>query len=953
MADSPGSVDLRRSDATAEHLRNPSFPAPNQLVSSHLLALSPNRALTIPLILTIGHSPKTWSLNPGLLTTSHASFDLTADSSLFISNCEQTQSISDGSLSRKSSPSTHEPACGDSENKSSIHPGLGDTGNELALKNGLPVDGLHSVDHEIAPMIDHAPEMKTVLNNVSEENSVASSLESINRLLETPDKGHEAAPQTTSSETEGEKRGSKTGATNREKNGNLYTSAKATKVAKVSPNEFSNSHETRASPAPYKDTGSPSDHCSQELSRISAAGSALMPHTPSRINSKPTTSASAEGSSATFDDLEFNHSSVLNDTRNQFDLDISPDHYQIKPNRDTLQAEARSRQSPWRNFRAKSEYPLSSGPKPFLYNKNISQGSETPGISSGAKVDELTKQLTNCKIQLKLYEKFLQDLIDNKTIEVGNLSNFSALENLDSSEMKPLTASEGAKNLVEMSSLVEDLYCSLEDYQNKWRDSDQKASALAQTIARCVSQLSKVLDGLGIHTETLDDMSSPEEYFSRALDILRERMDHPVESAPFQTSRKNSFISNLSDTSVKFRPESSTMALFSETGHSDYGKSGAFDQPYEPEVRVLAEENAQLRQELEELKKNSIPDHSYKSPSSLEKNVEKKLEEYQAVIDRLQKEVNEFKSMSRSGSVSDIDESFKNLYLQGGLEKLQNEYDCLLLEYRKAQEKAEDEVKAIKHQLHMLNLNSEDLRSQLANAKHLQQEISAANKALKTEEAERIKLTYQVQSLQKDKETLQQKVDYLTEKLTKNVGENFRSKESIQAALNRVSLHFGDLFDYDVRQFGMLMKSFNKIADDTSLKELRIKLEQLQLYTGDQLLKKPNEHISKVKETHRSLSDYFARAVDVIVNDHIRLLLKESDNKLEQNYISELASRIKTLELENANLSKKSNFAASPRLKLRIEELTNRWKAEREARILDNRQAQERFRELDLEKTRR
>lgn len=145
---------------------------------------------------------------------------------------------------------------------------------------------------------------------------------------------------------------------------------------------------------------------------------------------------------------DFQTSSFLDDTRGQFDLDID----------------------------------INKVHRGKMTKKNILQADRID--LSVPHDEELVKRLTDCKIQLKLYQDILKDLVSKNQIDVADLTelhdSFAIRESdLDNHHDKPETdkLETDKPEADDMASLVEDLYASLEESQTKWRDADRRAAS--------------------------------------------------------------------------------------------------------------------------------------------------------------------------------------------------------------------------------------------------------------------------------------------------------------------------------------------------------------------------------------------------------------------------------------------------------------------------------------------
>lgn len=539
---------------------------------------------------------------------------------------------------------------------------------------------------------------------------------------------------------------------------------------------------------------------------------------------RPDTSRSSDNS------LELDSSSLVEDTRAQFDLDIDIAAFSLPV------AKTRARPTVPSPQRAALRRSVFFDEPPVV--------DQSKNAATAAQIENLSRQLTDCKIHLKLYEKFLQDLIDKRLLDATALDTFPSVA---PKPAKPPSAVDD--DLAAMSRLVEDLYANLEDYQQKWRDADQRAATLSDAVTRCASEVSVLLEKLGVQTSSAH--SSPEAFLSEVLSSI---------------------------------PKVDTTKLARQTDSA----------------------------------------------------VELRLSEYQRMIDRLQREVNELKMLSRTNSVSSgptmVSVTRDNLEValkedQRYFELQQNYRELLGKLHRRDADVSELQVQNAT----LLEENAQ-LRALTGKSKHLATQLDEALENLRVLKNANTKLELQAAAATKEEHDLRTAVKSLTAKLS----------DAERAALD-AKAHHDKLFRLCVRQFNKLMASFNKIADDESLLDPARKLDHLATLADRSLSEEPPSVLAEAAQYHKSVFDYFVRATDVIVNDHIRLLLKEGDKN--NAYIQELKDHIVALEEVNRQMQKPELH--SPRLKLRIEELTKRWKAEREARVMENRQAKQKLRELE------
>lgn len=657
----------------------------------------------------------------------------------------------------------------------------------------------------------------------------------------------------------------------------------------------------------------------------------------------------------------FQNSSFLDDTRAQFDLDIDLAKVPV------LKASG----LPWRNFRKARDFSA----KPVL-----------AGTDTAAKIDSLTGELTGVKIQLRLYEKFLQDLLQTHALDI----DMSAIPDLARPKVRVDADPRGSVSLTEFellrdppqqqlggsgdpetTNLIEDLYASLEEYQAKWREADQRAASLTNTVENLKAEIAKVVD-----LDALGELDSPTEYLRKALPLLRPRQS--LRSGETQSPERSSY-----------RPRSSTLRTSPKlSGLSpSHGLKSPSRVALEAQIQDYESQMHQLEQQIQNLKIDSQdsmadryallqddydllcrkyteletkyrargPDHSISSEAMLLKGLNAQLQEEVAQIkagvalmdtenrllqdecERLQRDVAALKS--------------ENTFLKLDNHTLVTQSSSVNLDHEAwAQERAQ-----LKAQLATMAKDNAALGNELVEAK-----TSAA--LLQKQNAKQAKEIAGLRSTLSDAQTEQQKAETeasaLRNRLRAAELDKRKNKDTSKLLEEQISelrqqlessglergykQLFQQLFFRDVAYFEAFFKAFDKIADEALLANPRRQIELL--VTSRQTLETaaPGPVHDQLLSTHRLVLDYFARAIDVIVDDHIRLLLKDNEQTTYTGeYVAELKKHIRALQEQNTKTE-----SMSPRLKLRIEELTNRWKAEREARIYEHRQVKKRLAEM-------
>lgn len=622
------------------------------------------------------------------------------------------------------------------------------------------------------------------------------------------------------------------------------------------------------------------------------------------------------------EETDYQDLSFINDTRAQFDLDIHIDESKVVNGEPKL--------SPWRKFSTNQSLRHSS-----LLNNRITTQNSIVETSSAKKLEEVTKQLTNCKIQLKLYEKFLQDLIDRQQIDIGELSELNG-------NFTQKSISNLEQEHADMCALVEDLYASLEEFQGKWRDADKRVFELDHKMHDLALEASNLLSSIG-EDMTTDPKQDPQLFLESALLVMKDKIANLIQDV---NDKHDKIIQDMQTEYESFKKDNHSaekmlreQLLEIAKWKKDYGD---LERKYDDMKSQAADADFQkLQTENDRL-------------SSLNKVVDDKLQKYQTMIDQLQKEVNDFKNLSRKSSLSDVSdisvypslrERERYILLQRDFENLQRLHENMADEFERFKETSSSTIATLNNQLNNRKRDILSLRAEHTDLDNLQHDLNTSIEKQRLLTSEKMKLAWQVEMLTKDKEDLQSAFDRLSAK-SAGPGESTISNQLLDGVKGQLEA----LFRRDVWEFQRLYKSFNKIADDASLVDPKRRINALAQAVIEKSYVGNLTESSTLKEHHKAVFDYFARAVETIVNDHIRLLLKESDgdNKDSSPQVKKLEKKIAALE----DQLEQKQPVGSPRLNMRIEELTNRWKVEREARVHDNEQAKKRLQQLEEENER-
>lgn len=722
-----------------------------------------------------------------------------------------------------------------------------------------------------------------------------------------------------------------------------------------------------------------------------------------------------------------------NETQNQFDQDIELDNSDSTSKHSfahKLKASPTSN-TPWRKFRSSaSSLPLNIPPTPQLRfgtpDLNIKSSGHDTNTSSNNTIDELNKQLTGYKIQIRLFKQFLQKIIENNDIndDIFNSNEMSQLQNnfnnlspigkgrspayLKNSEFIRLEKdyNELSQNYDEIYKLNEDLYVNLEEFQTKLVEKDNQIKRYNQILLDSSSITHDILLILINDTYNTDVASKKaltkcvEDSDNKPLDLnlsiikmeLNKRLDY----------KRNSFSSSSGSTKVfeYEKDKASDTNNYIQTIHQLMATLEQLKNEYENLKQITANLQQELQHEIDETNKlkvnySLIQQHLNEVTKTLNMNnfstqeeiitlteenqrlstvnqtINNKFEEYQQIIDQLQQEVNEFKDSNHNNTLTELNEEL--LQSHRDFNELQEEYNDLHTRYIKVKEDSSNTVSSLTNQLHELKQDKSTIKkSDTLAFEKLQQELNLAVEKQRVLKAEKVRLSYKADSLTKDKISLQATIQNLTDKITDLTvsADNSKPSELDHSLIKRTNIleyQIGELLRFDTLRFQQLMTSFNKVNDDFSLKLPTRKI--------DYMLKKliPNNSstdsdisgvdftdMNNIKDYHKSVFDYIIRATKTVVDKYITLYLLRGQ---ESDYVNQLHERIYQLSKMNDEITNlidstevlnpgNNSSMESPRSKLRIDELTNRWKAEREARVYENNEAKRRLAELELENSR-
>lgn len=255
-----------------------------------------------------------------------------------------------------------------------------------------------------------------------------------------------------------------------------------------------------------------------------------------------------------------------------------------------------------------------------------------------------------------------------------------------------------------------------------------------------------------------------------------------------------------------------------------------------------------------------------------------------------------------------------------------------------------DKIQTLNAQLRQSQHDVAQMRLKLRDFDQTKAELVIANQNGRNLLTENTRLRAKVNEHMMEKKQWQTTVDGLNERLRNGnvISESSRTSD--------ISLKLDTLMHQDMKMLTRLWKLFDRIADDDLFKEPTKKLSVLQKvlenYQSEVQWDTSNEDVLGL---HRYVSEYFSRAVDILVEDHVRILL---ETPLKED-IAQLHKRINELELQNDKLSGRYGHDGLQSdldyNKLMTGEFRKKFQREREQRIFENDQASKRVRDLEEE----
>lgn len=602
--------------------------------------------------------------------------------------------------------------------------------------------------------------------------------------------------------------------------------------------------------------------------------------------------------------------------------------------------------------------------------------------SSLEKIDELNKEITGYKIQIKFLKQFLQRLMDQNPEnyqsnisfhDLSSLHNIEAFPELDGNHSISKLKSDYDSLLQEYNEIYvlnEDLYNNLEQFQGSLSEMEQKLGSLENYLSSCTYIANELLHLLATDEYTEEHSSiALQRCFDDSLKLDVKLLAVKLEIGKILEQNRSKL--NDKGKSAKYIDLTKELISSFEDIVNEFTQYKNESMKLEADLLQDEKHTRELQMDLESMNSKFTKicahiqqlDNYTSSPNVIEENLSndklpiKLTTQNDTNISNIPESTSKDELKFRESISEELLQTHKDFNV------MSEEFNKLSEKYRQLEANSSRAISSLTSQLQEKQQDLNKMHADMRVDSNLKQDLDIAVEKQRILKAEKIRLAYSLEALNKEKVSMQATIKNLTDKITSLTIDNSNdvSGNNYEKQLSTLEYRIEDILLYDIQKFQKLLKSFNKIADDRSLKEPSKKVDYLFKRisdTSDKIQYLKLEDYNLIKDFHKSVFDYFTRAVDILVNDHVKLLLRESDNASENNtYVAKLHKRIDDLNKQNEALIKEvesqpEDLSTSPRSKLRIEELSNRWKAEREARVYENKEAQKRLKELELENAR-
>lgn len=699
-----------------------------------------------------------------------------------------------------------------------------------------------------------------------------------------------------------------------------------------------------------------------------------------------------------YNNSTFEIDSTRNDTLVQLDQDFDMTSHFLKEIQ-TSNTVKKGPSSPWSKIRSRTSInPTLTVPKDnhlfgSLNRKSYNIPRTVSDVTTTQKVDELNKEITSYKIQLKFFKQFIQNLIDKSRetnqdiaslLDIQNLAAINPDMSTDRNRIFTLETDfqNLEKNYEEVYKLNEDLYENLENFELQLYNKDEQLRNVNERMDSSMNIVDNILFSLISDpntdessrialTKCIEDVTKP---IDLKLHIIGLELNKILESKGNSNLQFEGYLAEQEEIANQVHVIENLMnsieQLKSELGAQKQQRL-AIEQDLQREVEEskLIKTNFQMiSQKFNVLCKSlsgekeiiSNPSSASTEQSKNNHELDRVLDEYEENITRIRidtgysttslgKYLNNSRDISSdfSGEILDSDKASEYKRV---INQLNDELQSFVEKFQRLQEESTKAISSLTKQLRNKQQDLDEYTSKERQWNEISAELKVSNEKQRVLKTEKTRLMTSIENLNKEKQILQERVQELTDKLVSGNAED----KSMSRKMNIVEFQLKELITYDVSIFQKLWKSFDKIAEDNSFKEPTKRLNALKKYLKGEhdpnLFEWESDGENNARQQHKYIFEYFARAVEILVNDHVKVLLERSDADVKtQNYVASLFKRIEDLENVNDSLSSNPNDTTNDISKIKLEEMTNRFKAEREQRVYENKQALRRLKELELD----
>ncbi|ODV86908.1 hypothetical protein CANARDRAFT_6478 [[Candida] arabinofermentans NRRL YB-2248] len=562
----------------------------------------------------------------------------------------------------------------------------------------------------------------------------------------------------------------------------------------------------------------------------------------------------------------------------------------------------------------------------------------TKSTAATHEIEKLQKELTNCRIQLSLQSKLLQDRYGEDSTSIMKTIEENFMSKIDSDSRKK-----------EIDILKEKLKDNLKNYS--------EVSNQNTTLRNEIDEIFKEFEGLQDEMEIIrEDHEDCKAIINGISGLLLEKIDDEMLDS---SSLKENASMKLQLSSIGYIIENFLCKIVSNNNSlkAEATKKDEVIERLNQRLITFLEKLQMQNTKYDEMKSlldlELLKDRKvYVENQSLKISLKKKEEAYnilQHEKELLTVSLNELHSIQTKipqGS-EDSDLHARSMTLKSQIEVLEAQNKALLEQLAKTKnENTAGGINELKYKADIDGLNQ-----QLA---VLEKNLNSSLAKQRQSNSERIKLGYKIDKLTK---TIAELEAVVSDHQNINAALEAES-DSMSQQLSDTRSQLQYLLTSDVNFQTHLIKILSKVLDRKSIKEAAEKI--LQLADRDQL----SLDADTVNKIYDTIFQYDLSAIQAIVNNHVKLTQERDNNPGKETDSAGASQRIiQMLEGKVSQLTALLNEAkgkenkddptlSSPRSKLRFDELTKRWKIAEEALSFEKKNSKKRLDELETENTR-